>query len=177
KTVDGFRPSSLRAHLLFIHQRGFSSSCTLPDPRTRLDAFQSGLIRLIHEKDDGKVVIYSRYRADACLQDNLRLPAEKITKMGNDIVRFEYDRRRPNFYHAFDNGPAPVTFDDMMNDIEQNLLFRDAPHISPDVRARSLDSIRTTFMLNAAPADPTLPKRYMGGNAPVLPALKALVAV
>lgn len=175
KVVDGFRPSSLRAHLLFVHQRGFSSSCTLPDPHTRLDMFQSGLIRLIHERADGRVAIYSRYCAEACVEPALRLPQEKIDKMDGQIIRIEYDRSRGNFYHAFERGPEPVSLEDMMKDVEDNMLFRGRPETPAEVRAAALQSIRATF----APEESTeaaQPGLYMNGRPPVPPPLRALTA-
>jgi hypothetical protein len=172
KPVDGFRPSSLRAHLLFVHQRGFSSSCTLPDPNTRLDIFQSGLIRLIHERADGTVAIYSRYTPEACLENNLRLPPEKIDKMGDQIVRVEYDRRRTSFYHAFPRGPETVSLDDMMRDVTENMLFRGNTGVDPAVRAAAIESVRAAF----TPVDVGASVRrglYMGGNPPPVPPLCA----
>ena len=173
KPVDGFHPSSLRAHLLFVHQRGFSSSCTLPDPRTRLDVFQSGLVRLMHERADGRVAIYSRYDESACVAAPLRLPQEKINKMGGNIVRIEYDRSRDSFYHAFERGPEAVSFEDMMKDIEDNMLFRDMPDVPVDVRAAALHSIRATFMRDSEPVKGR-EKLYLGGRPPCPPPLQAL---
>jgi len=176
KQTDGFRPSSLRAHLLFVHQRGFSSSCTLPDPHTRLDIFQSGLIRLMHEKPDGKTVIYSCYRPDACLEENLRLPADKIEKMGTEISRYEYDRRRADFHHAFSRAAAPVPLDDMMRDLEDNMLFRGRPDVPVAVKEASLQSIRATFAMPVPVMvqDNKAKPLYMNGNPPPLPPLAAL---
>ena len=41
--THGMQPESLKGHLLAVHQRGFSSNCTLPDKSTRVDVFQSKL--------------------------------------------------------------------------------------------------------------------------------------
>lgn len=173
KAVDGFHPSSLRAHLLFVHQRGFSSSCTLPDPRTRLDVFQSGLIRLMHERADGRVAIYSRYDESACVAPALRLPQDKIDKMGGGIVHIEYDRTRDSFYHAFERGPETVSFEEMMQDIEDNMLFRGMSGVTPQIRAAALHAIRATFQRDAEPVKGR-EHLYLGGRPPSPPPLRAL---
>ena len=173
KAVDGFHPSSLRAHLLFVHQRGFSSSCTLPDPRTRLDVFQSGLVRLMHERADGRIAVYSRYDESACVAPALRLPQEKIDKMGGHIVRIEYDRTRDSFYHAFERGPEAVSFEDMMRDIEDNMLFRGMPDVPPAVRAAALHAVRASFARDREPVKGR-EHLYLGGRPPYPPPLQAL---
>lgn len=169
--LDGFRPSSLRAHLLAVHQRGFSSSCFLPDAHTRVDIFQSGLVRLMHEKENGEIVIYARYRADACLVDSLRLPEEKIDTMGDDIWCFTYDRTRDNFHNSFRRSVKPTSLDDMIADLGDNILFRDRPDIAPEVKKRSLGSIKHCF---SGPCEPQqTPARYMCGKPVHPPFLKA----
>ncbi len=170
QVMDGFRPSSLRAHLIAVHQRGFSSSCVLPDPHTRVDAFQSGLIRFLHEKANGEIVVYARYRPDACLVDALRLPADKIATMGDDIWRFTYDRKHDNFHNAFKRDVRKITLDEMIEDIGQNMLFRDRPEVDEDVKKRSLGAIRCYFNKPDVPQNPGM---YMSGKAIHPPFLKA----
>lgn len=176
---DGFRPSSLRAHLLSVHQRGFSSSCILPDPHTRVDAFQSGLVRLLHEREDGKVVIYARYRDGANLQESLKMPEEQRERMDDHIWRFEYDRQRDNFHLGFRRTVKPISLDEMMDDLEHNLLFRDQKGIDPSVKKRSLGAVRSIFRLpgeGKTPASASNPDLYMDGRPTHPPYLKALGA-
>jgi hypothetical protein len=171
---DGFYPSSLNSYLLTAHQRGFSSSCMFPDKTTMINIFQSGLVRLMHEKQDGNIVVYGRYRPDACTDSRVEMPLEKQEKFGDRIVRFEYDRRRRDFYHAFKVSAAPVTIENMMADMEGS-LFASQPGLPQNVRAQSLRSIRETFQLVAADDPKKIQSLYMGGRPPVLPSLRAII--
>ncbi|MCB9991151.1 MAG: hypothetical protein H6867_07195 [Rhodospirillales bacterium] len=140
--TDGFRPDSLKDQVLSMHQRGFSSTCVLPDRNTRLDMFQSGLVRLMHTLPDGEIRMYSGYRADICVEEKLRLPQEYIERLQNGIVANEYDRRRENFNHAF--RPYELSVDEMMDEIAPT-LFRDQPDINDAVKLHSIQSIRDVF--------------------------------
>lgn len=173
KPLDGFRPSSLRAHLLFVHQRGFSSNCFLPDSRTRVDAHQSGLVRLLHEKPDGKILLFARYRGDICTAEHLRMPDDKRNRMGDKIWAFEYDRSRTEFHHAFKRIPGKITLDTMMEDLEKNLLFKEEENLSDDHKQRALTAIRDLF--DTESVDPNAnPQIYLSGRAsypPLAPVL------
>lgn len=164
QVMDGFRPSSLRAHLLCAHQRGFSSSCFLPDPYTRVDAMQSGLTRLLHEKQDGTIVLFSRYRPDICVDERLRLPEDKRERMGDKIWRFEYERERDNFHHAFKRTAKDLTVDDMMAEVQQDILFRDQPDIDQAAKSRSCEAIRKLFSRPEEQQNAAKNKLYMSGQ-------------
>ena len=101
KEAPSFRPDSLRSHILTAHQRGYSSICTFPDDNTRIDTFQSGLVRFMHRLENGNTLIFARYRHDMCIEEHLRLSKEKRAKIGRGIVSFEYDPRKSEFYEAF----------------------------------------------------------------------------
>jgi hypothetical protein len=189
--LDGFRPSSLRAHLLAVHQRGFSSSCFLPDPYTRVDLFQSGLVRMMHEKENGEVVIYARYRPDVCLVDSLRLPSEKTDRLGSQIWKLTYDRKRQDFHNAFKREARVMSLDEMITDIEQNVLFKregDTQASDTAVLKRSVGAIRRAFEYPDDNTASDLDKEegvascqvkeplYMSGRAVHPPYLKALAA-
>lgn len=168
--LEGFRPSSMRAHLLLVHQRGFSSSCYLPDKATRVDAFQSGLVRLMNEKEDGTIVIYAKYRDDLCQAENLRLPQDKRDRMGDKIWRYEYNRRNEDFHHGFKRG-RDMNLDEMMEDLAQNLMFR-LGSVPLENQEIALNAVRTIFD-NTSNDDARQNALYMGG-IPVRPP-KALV--
>ena len=171
--VDGFRPNSLRAYLLTVHQRGFSSKCVLPDNNSRLDVFQSGLVRFIHEKQDGRILLYARYRPDACVLESQRLPEDKRKKLGNGIVCFEYDRLRGGFYHGFRrirHQGADISHEQLMHEVEE-LLFRDNFDKDTKVKEQSLKAIADSF----APMQDGDPGVYLRGNSQTLPALKAIL--
>lgn len=170
---DGFYPSSLNSYLLTAHQRGFSSSCVFPDKMTMVNIFQSGLVRLIHERPNGQVVVYGRYRRDACTDSRVQMPTEKQDKFGNRIICFQYDRRRRDFYHAFKASAAPVTVETMMADMDAS-LFASQPSIRADVKTRSLQSIRETFERVANNAQ-QVPHLYMSGRPPAVPFLEAIL--
>ncbi len=133
----------------------------------------------MHEKPDGKTLIYSRYRPDACLEDKLRLSEDKTEKMGTKIFRYEYDRRRYDFHHAFSPAEVPVSLDDMMHDLRENVLFNDCPDVAESLKDASLQSIRATFaMLTPVSWQDNKSKAlYMNGGAPPPPPLAALTYV
>jgi hypothetical protein len=160
KKVDGFRPSSLRAHLLHVHQRGFSSSCYLPDKATRVDKFQSGLVRLMNEKKDGTIVIYAKYRADLCRVESLRLPWDKRDRLRDKVWRYEYNRKNENFHHGFKRG-KPVSIDEMIEDLEGNLMFKHGT-VPEENRATAIAAIRESFD-NVSNDDDRQSTLYMGG--------------
>lgn len=172
--MDGFHPTSLQAYLLTAHQRGFSSSCMFPDRTTMVNIFQSGLVRLMHEKPDGRIVVYGRYRADACIDTRVQMPEEKREKFSDRIVRFEYDRRAPGFYQAFHPSPEPVTMEHLMAEMEDSLFATQQPPAA-DVRARSLQSIRESFERAASGEPGCVPSMFMSAHPPALPSMRAIV--
>ncbi len=169
--VDGFRPQSIKDQILSMHQRGFSSTCVLPDSNTRVDMFQSGLVRLMHQMPDGNIRIFAGYRPDNCIDENLRLPQNYIDQLGQGVIALTYDRKRSNFNHAFTvNSPS---LDEILAEIEP-LLFRDQPEITDGLKVHSLDSIKNIFagcigIKKDEPDEPFV--RY-----PALPDLRAMMA-
>lgn len=170
---DGMRPASLRGHLLSAHQRGFSSSCTLPDAATRLDVFQSGLVRLLHDREDGTVIVYAGYRPDACVSDIQRLPPNYIERFENDkLVRIEYNRRHPRFSESF-RSQELVTPEAMIEEVGTKMLFNGVSGVDDAVKTKSLRSIDHTF--RAPDPENINPKRYMGGQPPTPPDIAAIL--
>lgn len=170
---DGMRPASLRGHLLSAHQRGFSSSCSLPDSATRLDVFQSGLVRLLHDRQDGTVLVYAGYRPDACVSDVQRMPPNYIERFEDDkLVRIEYDRRHPRFSESF-RSQELVTHETMMNEVGTRLAFNELSGAASPIKTKSLEAISQSFR---AP-DPANAKHklYMGGQPPSLPDIAAIL--
>lgn len=173
--VDGMQPESLKGYLLAVHQRGFSSNCTLPDLSTRVDVFQSGLVRLMHQRQDGKTLIFARYRHELCLTEHMRLPSVYIDQLGEGIARMEYDRRASDFRNAFKISADPVSVDDMMRELSGHTgLFRNQPNASDEVRARSNMSIRDVFDRQVVPDDTALTSSLPNWIAQTLPDLRAL---
>jgi hypothetical protein len=168
--VDGFQPDSLRGHLISAHQRGFTTQCMLLDKHTRLDIFQSGMARLMHEMTDGNILIYTRDRPDACLNDQLRMPDDTKQRFGQSIQRIVYEPRRSDFRNAFNGHSGTVTQSTVVEDM-QTRLFRDQPHASKSVQQCSLDAIHYAF------AEPDRRKRpdYMNNKPPTLPDIKAIM--
>ncbi len=168
---DGLRPSSLRGLLLSAHQRGFSSTCTLPDEATRVDVFQSGLVRQMREELDGKIVIDATYRPEACVLASQRLPREYIEALQGKIVRVEYDRRNPRFSDAFRT--EEISLSRMAQETYRHLFDRAATPPASAVKERSIRSVLETFQ--APDPENINPKLYMGGQPPRLPAIAAIL--
>lgn len=168
--IDGFQPDSLRGHLISAHQRGFTTQCMLLDKHTRLDIFQSGMVRLMHEMTDGNVLIYTRDRPDACLSAQLRMPDDTQQRFGQDIQRIIYEPRRSDFRNAFNGHSGTVTQAAVVEDMQAR-LFRDQPNLSEAVKRRSRDAIHYAF------AEPDRRQRpdYMNNKPPALPDIKAVM--
>ena len=142
---SNFQGASLSGHLLFMHQRGFSSICTMLDKRTELRMFQSGVVRFMHEKKNGNVVIYGQYRPELCLNDKVRLPEPYIRQFNGGIMRVEYDRSRPSFSQGLVGAPKNVDYKDMVKEIEKDCLFSTQSVIPWDIVSKSQRAIYHGF--------------------------------
>ena len=167
--TEGFRPDSIKDHVLSMHQRGFSSSCYLPDKKTRLDLFQSGLVRLMHEMPDGNVRFYAGYREDACTEERLRLPKELIERLKYGIIAIDYERKNADFNQAFQS--HMVTTDDMLDEMTP-LLFRDQKDVPEAVRSQSIRSICDVF---SGCVGERIKLRGKKNHTPSLPDLRAIL--
>lgn len=141
---------SLRGLLLYVHQRGFSSERMFPDKRTMVDVYKSGMVRAMHAKPDGKIVIYGQHRPEVCQGEQFELPAVYVEQFNQGITRIEYDRNAPDFQSAFDIR-SNVPYAKMVEEFEQ-MLFDPQTH-SPSyleqldefARNKSLRCIKTVF--------------------------------
>ncbi len=159
--VDGFHPDSMKDQIMSMHQRGFSSTCVLPDDYTRVDMFQNGLVRLMHQKPDGQIRIYAGYRADLCTNKERPLPKEIIAKLKDGIVEFDYDRRRPDFNHAFLQ--RAVNVDEMMDGFLTEHLFKADKELPDEAKERTMERIKNIF---SRCAGVTAPAEYITKHTP-----------
>lgn len=139
------RIGSLSRHLLFMHQRGFSSTCTFLDRRTRLDMFQSGIIRFMHEKKGGNILVFAQYRPDLCLTENLRLPEYYIDQFEGGIIRLEYDRRQKDLTRALVGKREAVSHAGAIREIERDCLFSMQPDVPWFARQKSMQAVYSAF--------------------------------
>lgn len=139
------RVGSLSRHLLFMHQRGFSSTCTFLDRRTRLDMFQSGIVRFMHEKKGGNILVFAQYRPDLCMAENLRLPEYYIDQFEGGMVRLEYDRRQKDLTRALVGKREAVSQADAIREIERDCLFSTQPDVPWFAREKSLQAVYSAF--------------------------------
>ncbi|MDD3020764.1 MAG: hypothetical protein PHX61_07270 [Alphaproteobacteria bacterium] len=142
---DNLQALSLSGHLLFMGQRGYSSQSHILDRRTELRTFQSGVTRLIHEREDGKIIVFGQYRPEMCADERLRLPECYIKQFEGRIVRLEYDRTKTTFTDGLPKGLEHTTYKDMINEIETDLLFSSQNIDSWDIRSKSFESIFAAF--------------------------------
>lgn len=165
---DNLQPNSLAGHLLFMGQRGFSSQAHILDQRTELRLFQSGVTRLMHEREDGIIVVHAQYRPEMCTDDRLRLAQCHINQFEGQIVRLEYNRDQPTFSKGIGEGLKAVSYESMMDEIEDEVLFAGQEPISEDVWTQSCEAISTAF---SNPACPSFPWPATVGIAPRLSAV------
>ena len=143
---QNLKDTCLAGHLLFMHQRGFSSTCSILDDKTELRLFQSGVVRLMHEKEDGNIVVFGQYRPDLCLNEKLRLPEHYIEQFKDGIVRVEYDRRGNFFFNSLIKDTENVAFADMIKEVEGQFLFRDQPIVPWEVNRKSRQALYNSFI-------------------------------
>ena len=142
---DNLQAVSLAGHLMFMGQRGISSEAYVPDSKSEVRAFQSGVARFMHEKDDGRVVVYAQYRPELCLVDELRLPQQYIDQFEGQIVRMEYDRTKETFADGLISPPEAVSYQGMMAEIERDILFSSQKDISWETHSKSMQGLYSTF--------------------------------
>lgn len=151
---DSLQANSLPGHLLYMGQRGFSSQARILDSRTEsrteLREFQSGIIRLMQERKDGTIVVYGQYRPEICDNDDLRLGECHIEQFGGKIVRLEYNRDKPTFAEGC-KGMKTVSYQDMMQEVEAEILFSSQKPDLEDVWTQSCNAIREAFSDPACP--------------------------
>ena len=161
---DKLRDTSLAGQLLFMHQRGFSSVCSILDNRTEVRMFQNGVVRFMHEKPNGNIVVYGQYRPELCLNERLRLPKRYIDQFNGGIIRVEYDRKKGSFDRSLVDKSKNVCYGDMVKET-QSLLFKTRTIAPWDVRMQSVRNVMESFAeekysmfhsLNKNP--PTLPR-------------------
>lgn len=141
---DGMQPENLRGHLLNAHLRGFRSTCMVLDDCTLIDDFRNGLIRLMHEKPDGGIIVYAQYRPEACTAEHMRLPQGYVDQFEGGIVRLEYDRKGKNFRESV-SMQTNVSFNQMMNELQRVLLFRNKKPTSEAIREKSYRVVADMF--------------------------------
>lgn len=142
---SNLKATSLEGHLLFMHQRGFSSECNLIDRRTRLDTFQSGIVRLMHERNDGTIVVYGQYIPEMCTVESQRLPQNYIDMFEGGIVRVEYDPSKSTFSTGL-IGSKIVSHKDMIQEVERDFLYYSQTTIPWSIRSQAQDTIRGNFV-------------------------------
>lgn len=176
KPEDGLRPVSLRGHLLSAHQRGFSSTCMIPDSSSALNIFQSGLLRFMNARPDGNILIYAGDREDACTLPDMRLPENfrkrfRDAQGGNTFVRILYDPRK-EFTRSFSENEH-VGFEAMMQEISSEVLFKNQAGLSRDVKERSLRAIAQAFRVPEPQS--ARPGLFMSGQPPAPPDIHAAI--
>jgi hypothetical protein len=167
---DNLQAMSLAGHLLFMGQRGFSSQAHILDKRTELRLFQSGVVRVMHERKDGTMVVYAQYRPEMCNDNRLRLAQCHIDQFEGQIVRLEYDRTQPTFSRGLGKGIKKVSHESMIDEINNDLLFSRCNTASQEIREASYQATYTAF------SNPELP--YVPNAEPpvvVAPKLSAIL--
>ena len=145
ETVEnGMQPENLRGHLINAHLRGFRSTSMVVDNRTMIDDFRNGLVRLMHEKQNGNVVVYARYRPEFCTAEHMRLPQGYIEQFDGGMVRLEYDRRGPHFRQSITTQYG-IKHRDMIDEIDDKLLFSEQRKAAAGLRAQSKQVIDGVF--------------------------------
>lgn len=142
---DNPKIGSLSRHLLFMHQRGFSATCSALDRRSRLDMFQSGIVRFMHERKGGNIVVFAQYRPDLCISEHLRLPDYYTEQFNGGIIRLEYDRRQKDLSHGLVGKRKNVSYTEAMREIEKDCLFSTQSTVPWSVRSKSINAVGTSF--------------------------------
>ncbi len=140
QVVDGLRPEDVRSLLLFGHQRGFTSTVGFLDKSTRFDAFQNGIMRVMHNQPDGKVVVHAQYQPELCTNDALRLPDVYIDQFEGGIIRLEYDPEKENFGESIAM-ETNVPRRQAIHEISHTQLFRNQAYTDKAVQQRSHDIV------------------------------------
>ena len=144
QVVDGMRPEDVRSLLLFAHQRGFTSTVGFLDKSTRFDAFQNGIMRVMHKQPDGNVVVHAQYQPELCTNEVLRLPEVYVDQFKGGILRFEYDPKAERFSDGVSQEEC-VPHAQAIHEISHTQLFRGQPYSDDDVKERSFEVVRELF--------------------------------
>jgi len=80
-----------------------------------LNRFQSGLIHLGQQLHNGKIAIYSQYRADACRIGGKKLPEELRGLLGDEISRVDIDPVTKEF------GIDKISYSDMLGEVNSSM--------------------------------------------------------
>lgn len=145
KPVDGMRPEDVRSLLLFGHQRGFTSTVGFLDKSTRFDAFQNGIMRVMHKQPDDKVVVYAQYQPELCTNERLRLPEVYIDQFEGGLIRLEYDPNADGFVDSV-KMDTNVPREQAVHEITHSQLFRRQAYTDKEVQARSHDVVQGLFL-------------------------------
>ncbi|PCK00243.1 MAG: hypothetical protein COA45_00205 [Zetaproteobacteria bacterium] len=167
---DGLRPEDVRSLLLFGHQRGFTSTVGFLDKSTRIDAFQNGIMRVMHNQPDGKVVVHAQYQPKLCTNEALRLPQVYIDQFEGGILRLEYDPAGDRFKDSV-QVDVNVPVGQVIKELCHVQLFRNQSYTDQNVQQRSRDIVSELFapVIDVNPFedfDPDEDKKhvYMGGR-------------
>lgn len=144
RVEDGMQPENLRGLLVNAHLRGFTSTCLTLDKRTQIDIFQSGLVRLMHQPQKGKTLIYAQYRPELCDNEHMRLPNEYAQQFKGGLVRMEYDRNGSSFRDSIDF-QTKVPFAQMHHEVGR-VLFRNQPHMPQSIKEGAFKSVMDIFI-------------------------------
>ena len=142
---DNLQAVGLAGHLMFMGQRGFSSEASISDLRTEMRVFQTGIVRFMHEKPNGQILVFAQYCPEQCKNEEQRLPQHYIDQFNNSIIRLEYDRHKSTFSEGLVSAPENVSYKDMMREIEGDILFSQQKDISWDTRRTSIQNIYSAF--------------------------------
>jgi len=164
QTQNDLQDTCLAGHLLFMHERGFSSVCNMLDRRTEIRMFQSGIVRLMHEKPNGNIVVYAQYRPEVCLNESARLPEHYIKQFEKGIVRVEYNRREQNFSSGLINVQTNIDYSDMVKEVSSKFLFSTQSIVPWHISYKSYQCLYASFtepklvnMMNIHRKPPILP--------------------
>jgi hypothetical protein len=142
---DNLQAVGLAGHVMFMGQRGFSSEASIADLRTEMRIFQTGIVRFMHEKPNGNIVVFAQYCPEHCNNEQLRLPQHYIDQFNNGIIRLEYDRTKSTFPEGLLTPPENISYKEMTLEIERDLLFSQQTDISWDTRCKSIQNIYNAF--------------------------------
>lgn len=177
---DGLRPEDVRSLLLFGHQRGFTSTVGFLDKSTRIDAFQNGIMRVMHNQSDGKVIVHAQYQPKLCTNEALRLPQVYIDQFEEGILRLEYDPDGDCFKDSV-KVDANIPAHQAIHDLCHVQLFRNQSYTDQSVQKRSREIATELFVpvINAnsfEDFDPDEDKKhvYMGGSPFTVPDADAI---
>lgn len=177
---DGLRPEDFRSLLLFGHQRGFTSTVGFLDKTTRIDAFQNGIMRVMHNQPDGKVVVHAQYQPKLCTNEDLRLPEVYQDQFEGGIARIEYDPNGSGFKNSV-KVEKNIPVSQVVQELVHVQLFRGQSYTDDKVQDRSRDIASSLFVPELSGEkfedfnpDATKKHVYMGGNPFEVPDADAL---